>query len=66
MNEHLMIKRSNNTVADPVARKGGGKKHEIYAAAFGDHLLYDFIFTGAGGAVASLAPRIRYCNISLY
>ena len=29
--------------------RGGGEKHEIYVAAFGGHLFYDFIFTGPGG-----------------
>ena len=28
-------------VADPAAGYGGAEKHEIYAAAFGDHLFYD-------------------------
>ena len=31
---------SDTSVADP-AGKGGGEKHEIYAAAFGSHLFYD-------------------------
>ena len=37
---------ANITVADPVAGGGGGqeKKHEIYSATFGSHL----IFTGWG------------------
>ena len=44
-------------VADPAAGwgvGGGGKKHEIYAAAFGDLFLQ-----GPGGG--GMAPWIRYC-----
>ena len=32
---------------------GGGKKHEIYVAAYSGHLFYD-LFYRAGGAMASL------------
>ena len=48
-------------VADPAADKGegrGGKKHEIYTAAFGDHLFYDLFLQdqGAMAPSASLDP----------
>ena len=28
---------------------GGGEKHEIYSAAFGDNLFYDLFLQGRGG-----------------
>ena len=48
-------------VADPAVAGGGGKKHEIYVAAFGGHLFYDLFFQGRGAGSRALAlPRIRY------
>ena len=46
--------------------RGGGKKHEIYGAAFGDHLFYDLFLQGWGGGMAPSEPPpwIRYCNDS--
>ena len=39
----------------------GGKKHEIYVAAFGGHLFYDLFVQGWRGAMAPSAPPwIRY------
>ena len=35
--------------------RGGGEKHEIYAAAFGGHLFYDLFSQGRGGH-SPLAP----------
>ena len=35
--------------SDPVAGWGGGKKHEIYVAAFGGHLFYDLFLQGWRG-----------------
>ena len=29
--------------------EGGAKKHEVYVAAFGDHLFYDLFLQGWGG-----------------
>ena len=38
-----------NPVADPAARSGGGgKNHEIYAAAFSGHPFYDLFLQGRG------------------
>ena len=34
----------------------GGKKHEIYMAAFGGHLFYDLFVQGWGGGMAPSAP----------
>ena len=43
--------QSQCTVADPVAGcGGGGEKHEIFAAAFGGHFLYDLFLQGWGHA----------------
>ena len=39
-------------------RRGGGKKHEIYVAAFGGHLFYDQFLQGGG--MAPSAPQIHY------
>ena len=35
---------------------GGGKKHEIYATAFGGHLFYDLFLQGRGGHVPLPPP----------
>ena len=40
--------------------KGRGKKHEIYAAAFGGHLFYDLFSQGRGGPWPPAPLRIRY------
>ena len=42
-------------VADPATGwwGRGGKKHEIYAAAFSDHLFYDLFLKGGGGMAPS-------------
>ena len=37
------------SASDPAAEWGGGKKHEIYMAAFGGHLFYDLFVQGWGG-----------------
>ena len=35
---------------------GGVKKHEIYVAAFGGHLFYDFFVQGWGAMAPSTPP----------
>ena len=35
-----------DSVADPTARLGGLKKHQIYLATFGSHLFCELFFTG--------------------
>ena len=49
---------AKSPVVDPVAG-WGGKKHEIYVAAFGSHLFYDLFSQGQGG-MAPLPPWICY------
>ena len=36
--------------------RGGGRKHEIYAAAFGGHLFYDLFSQGRGRGMAPSPP----------
>ena len=43
---------------DPAARWGGGKKHEIYVAAFGGHLFYDLFLQGLGGGHGPLGTPL--------
>ena len=38
---------------------GGGKKHEIYVAAFGGHLFYDLFVQGLGGGHRPLGTPPR-------
>ena len=53
------------TAVDPAAGyKGGGKKHEIYVPAFGDHLSYDLFLQGRGdGPLAPRDPLLVYSTI---
>ena len=37
---------------------GGGKKHEIYVAAFGGHLFYDLFIQGWGGGHGPLGTPL--------
>ena len=46
---------STQVASDPVARWGGGKKHEIYVAAFGGHFFMTYLYI-AWGAMAPSAP----------
>ena len=50
--------RKQFSVADPVAGwgGGGGKKHEIYAVAFGGHLFYGLFLQSRG--YGPLAPPL--------
>ena len=47
-------------VSDPAAGWGGGeaKKHEIYVATIGGHLIYDLFLQGWGGMVPSAPPDL--------
>ena len=57
----LTAGEGNVSASDPAAG-GGGKKHEIYVAAFGGHLFYDLFVQGWGGGPGPLGtPWIRYC-----
>ena len=42
---------------------GGGKKHEIYVAAFGGHLFYDLFVQGWGGMAPSVPPLDPLLNL---
>ena len=58
MNAGCVTSLIHKPVVDPAIKlKGLGKKHEIYAAAFGGHVLMTY-FTGSGsqGAMTSLLP----------
>ena len=45
------------------AGEGGGKKHELYVAAFGGHLFYDLFVQGGGAMAPSAPPWIRYWQV---
>ena len=54
-NTHIHVNEHHRS--DPAARWGtGGKKHEIYVAAFGGHLFYDLFLQGWRGAWPSRPP----------
>ena len=42
--------------SDPATGWEGGKKHEIYVAAFGGHLFYDLFLQGWGGECSPRHP----------
>ena len=49
---------THKSASDPAAGWGGGKKHEIYVAAFGGHLFYDLFVRGWGGGHGPLGTRL--------
>ena len=57
MNASWVVGTLRDAVGDPAAWGEEGKKHEIYAAAFGSHLFYYYFYrTGGGGGMAPSAP----------
>ena len=53
---HMDSTEARHTSIGSSGRVGGGKKHEIYVAAFGGHLFYDLFVQGWGGMAPSVPP----------
>ena len=52
------------TPCERIQRPGkGGKKHEIYAAAFDGHLFMTYFYRAGGGVWRPWPPWIRYCHV---
>ena len=63
------MKNSPSGSSGSSGRVRGGEKHEIYAAAFGGHLLMTYFHRAGGGGAGPLAPWppwICYCGIWVF
>ena len=59
-------KDETNPASDPAAGwGGGGKKHEIYVAAFGGHLFYDLFVQGWGDGPLGTPPGSATANLTV-
>ena len=63
------IQKNEQALADPAARWGADKKHEIYAATLAAITFMTYFYRAKEGAMAPLAPLVplltRNCHIKV-